>query len=199
MVTQGALNLMVPDGPFPSEWFMRFGCVYADPNWSIKMWGPHGYNKAPQDHYACDDTDTIAALPVESICARDCWLVMWATFPMLPDALRVLGAWGFTYVTGGSWAKESKTGAAINMGSGYVRRSASELYLIGKRGDPPLKPGARSIRNLIWAPIREHSRKPDQMYDEIEASFEGPYVELFAVDQIKAPRPGWDAWGRPHR
>jgi N6-adenosine-specific RNA methylase IME4 len=43
----------------------------------------------------------------------------------------------------------------------------------------------------VVAPVREHSRKPEELYTEIERLFEGPRCELFARER----RPGWDAWG----
>jgi N6-adenosine-specific RNA methylase IME4 len=108
---------------------------------------------------------------------------------MLPQALEVLESWGFTYKTGGAWAKQSKTGKKWHFGTGYIFRSASEPYLVGTRGKPTLR--ARNVRNLVVAPVREHSRKPEELYTEIERLFEGPRCELFAREE----RSGWDAWG----
>jgi N6-adenosine-specific RNA methylase IME4 len=47
------------------------------------------------------------------------------------------------------------------------------------------------VRKLIVSPRREHSRKPDEAYERIEALCDGPYLELFA----RSSRPGWDRWG----
>jgi N6-adenosine-specific RNA methylase IME4 len=119
----------------------------------------------------------------------DSALIMWATAPMLPDAFEVMAAWGFKFKTAGAWAKESKSGEKIAFGTGYVYRSAAEFYLLGTIGKPAIK--SKSVRNLIWAPVREHSRKPDQMHADVEALFDGPYLELFA----REARPGWTVWG----
>jgi len=108
---------------------------------------------------------------------------------MLPEALDVMRAWGFKFKTAGAWAKESKSGEKVAFGTGYVFRSAAEFYLVGTIGKPEIK--SRSIRNLIWSPVREHSRKPDQIFRDVEELFEGPYLELFA----REPRPGWTSWG----
>jgi len=70
-----------------------------------------------------------------------------------------------------------------------VLRSAAEPFLLGTIGHPEYR--SRSVRNLIVAPVREHSRKPDAMYEMIEALVEGPYCELFS----RTTRPGWDSWG----
>jgi N6-adenosine-specific RNA methylase IME4 len=44
---------------------------------------------------------------------------------------------------------------------------------------------------VIEAPRRKHSQKPDEVYEQIERMFEGPYIELFARQR----RDGWEAWG----
>jgi N6-adenosine-specific RNA methylase IME4 len=181
--------------------------IYADPNWSFDNYSAAGELKNPKAHYHCDSTEDIAALPVGHLAHADgAALVMWATFPMLPQALYVMGKLGFTFKTGGPWMKQSKTGQKWQFGPGYIFRSAAELFLVGKMGAPKGRDSseARSVRNLIagddWlgaiefamaAPVREHSRKPDIMIDMIEALFDGPYVELFA----RQSRPGWSSWG----
>lgn len=131
----------------------------------------------------------MSAWPVSDIAAKDSVMFMWATFPMLPQALALMEAWGFTYKTGGAWAKQSKTGAKWAFGTGYLFRSASELLLVGTRGKP--KWNSRSERNLWIAPVREHSRKPDCVYEMIERAVSGPRLEMFA----RRHRDGWTAWG----
>jgi len=124
---------------------------------------------------------------------------------MLPEALAVMEAWGFDYVSGGAWGKQSSTGNKWQFGTGYVLRSASEPLLVGRRGKPKVQ--SHSIRNLIvtdtagdeftnftaWIadPVREHSRKPDDTHAMVEALFSPPYVELFARQR----RRGWTSWG----
>lgn len=112
-----------------------------------------------------------------------------ATYPMLPQAVQVMAAWGFPYVTGGTWVKRGTSGK-LAMGTGYVLRSCSEIFLLGKHGSP--RTCSRSIRNVIEAPRREHSRKPEEAYAMAEDLF-GPArrADLFS----RASRPGWDAWG----
>lgn len=108
---------------------------------------------------------------------------------MLPDAIGLMKAWGFTFKSAGTWAKQSSTGRAWAFGTGYCFRSAAEFFLLGTIGTPKVK--SRSIRNLMVAPVREHSRKPDQQFDNAEQLYDGPYSELFS----RTARPGWDAWG----
>lgn len=168
---------------------LRYGAILADPAWQFQTWSAKGAKKSAQAHYDCMPTAEIAALPVGHLAAPDSVLFLWATFPMLLDAIEVMNAWGFKYKTGLTWAKQSKAGRVWNMGPGYWFRTSSEILLVGTRGKP--KPQARNQKNLIVAPIREHSRKPDEIYDVVENVAEGPYCELFS----RSDRVGWDAWG----
>ena len=175
--------------PFGELIPLRYRVILADPAWMFALRSPKGEGKSPQAHYRCMPLADIQALPVSQLAAPDCACIMWATAPQLPQALEVLTAWGFTFKSAGAWAKQSPTGASWAFGPGYVYRSAAEFWLLGTIGRPAQH--SRSIRNLIVAPRREHSRKPDQMHTDIEALFDGPYVELFA----RSLRPGWDCWG----
>lgn len=175
--------------PFVGLRRFQYGAIIADPPWRFLNRSAKGEAKNPVAHYACMDMDALAALPVAQLAAPDCALFMWATAPMLDQAFALLDAWSFTFKSAGSWAKQSSTGAAWAFGTGYCFRSAAEFYLLGTRGRPAVQ--SRSIRNLIVAPVREHSRKPDQLHDDIERLYAGPYAELFGRQR----RPGWDVWG----
>lgn len=166
-----------------------YGVILADPPWSFATRSAKGQGKSSQAHYECMSLADLRALPVVDLAARDCALVTWATAPLLPAAVDLIGAWGFKYKTCGAWAKQSRTGSKIAFGTGYIYRSATEFYLLGTRGAP--KAQVRNVRNLILAPVREHSRKPDQMRADLQRLFPGPYVELFARERAD----GWDAWG----
>lgn len=177
------------DWPFGDLHQRAYGVILADPPWRFENFSEAGEEKAPQAHYACMDADDIAALPVDRLAAVDCVLVMWATAPMLDVAFNVMAAWGFTFKTAGAWHKRTATGRHDAFGTGYIYRSAMEPWLVGTKGAPDIR--VRDVRNLIVAPIREHSRKPDQMRHNIARQFHGPYAELFARERA----PGWDAWG----
>lgn len=167
----------------------HYGAIIADPPWRFKTRSDRGLAKSPQAHYRCESLIDIAVLPVARLAAPDCALLMWATAPMLPDAVNLMGAWGFTFKSAGAWAKQSSTGAAWAFGTGYLFRSATEFFLLGTRGAP--KNRVRNVRNLIVAPVQEHSRKPDAAHEMMERMFAGPYAELFA----RRHRRGWDCWG----
>lgn len=165
------------------------GAILADPPWLFRNFSAKGEAKNPLAHYACMSTQDIAKLPVSQLAKPDCALLMWATAPMLPDAVALMAAWGFTFKSAGAWAKQSSTGQKWAFGTGYCFRSAAEFFLLGTIGKPAIK--SRSVRNLIVAPVREHSRKPEAQYDMVEQLFDGPYLELFS----RTARPGWAAWG----
>lgn len=164
--------------------------ILADPPWSFSLYSEKGETKSPQAHYACMELPAIKALPVGALAHEDgCALVMWATAPMLPQAIETMAAWHFTFKSAGAWAKRSSTGASWAFGTGYCFRSAAEFFLLGTRGKPRQR--VRNIRNLIVAPVQAHSRKPDEMHAACETLWDGPRVEMFA----RRRREGWDAWG----
>ncbi len=163
--------------------------ICADPPWSFENYSTKGELKNPKSKYECMPTEEIAELPVNHLAAPNCALFLWATFPMLPDALCVMEAWGFRYASGAPWAKQTRNQDGFTFGTGYWFRSAAELLLLGTRGKP--RPQSRRERNLIVAPRRQHSRKPDEAYSTIERLCAGPYCELFARER----RAGWAGWG----
>ncbi len=172
------------DWPFGSLQMFGYGLLLADPPWLYETYSEKGQAKSAQAHYDCMPTEEIAALNAGRLAGRDAICLMWATFPMLPDALRVAGGVGFDYKTGAAWAKRSARNQGWAFGPGYIFRSASELLLLGTTGNPETL--SKSVRNLIVAPIRGHSRKPDQMYDMAEALSAGPAVStLFGRQRRK--------------
>lgn len=181
--------MTAPAWPFGDLRMFGYGALIADPPWYFRNYSVKGEEKNPVAHYDCHDLPAIAALPVGQLAAPDCALFMWATAPMLPEALQLMAAWGFTFKSAGAWAKRSSTGDKWAFGTGYCFRSAAEFFLLGTIGKPAVL--SRSIRNLIVEPVREHSRKPDNLHSIAEALYAGPYAELFGREQ----RPGWDVWG----
>lgn len=183
------MSLFQPS-PFQSLPECQARVILADPPWRFDNFSQKGEEKNPLAHYSCMSLDAIKALPVRELAdPSGCALVMWATAPMLPQAIETMAAWGFSYKSAGAWAKQSSTGKKWAFGTGYCYRSAVEFWILGTLGAPKFR--SHSIRNLIVAPTREHSRKPEEMRTSIEAQFAGPYVELFA----RQAAPGWMSWG----
>lgn len=182
--------------PFGALKRHSYDLIMADPGWRFETWSRKGEAKSPQAKYRCMSVASIAALPVLQLASDNCILWLWTTFPMLLDnetpwlspAGRVMQAWGFRYVTGGAWHKQTKNGKT-SFGTGFVLRSAAEPFLIGRIGKPKV---SRSERNLIADLAREHSRKPEKAYELIERWMpHARKVELFS----RTTRPGWATWG----
>ena len=134
--------------------------------------------------------DDVKKLPVAEWAADDSILLLWVTDPLLEKAFDVIRAWGFTYKTVGFyWVKQNRSGSGFFTGLGFWTRANPEQCLLATRGSPKRK--SADVPKLVVSPRREHSRKPDEMYDLIERPADGPYLELFARNS----RPGWDAWG----
>jgi len=168
-------------GPPPPLPHGPFDVILADPPWRPEQ--PGSDARRIENQYPTMALEEICALDVPA--ADDAALFLWAPIPMLPEALEVMSAWGFHYRTAFTWVKNS-------IGMGYWVRQRAELLLIGRRGKfgPPGE-GCRPD-SVIEAPRREHSRKPDEVYDLIERMFpRASKVELFARND----RPGWSAWG----
>jgi N6-adenosine-specific RNA methylase IME4 len=168
----------------------HFAAVLVDPPWNFRTWSAKGTGRGAVSHYDTMGYPDLTALPVADLAADDCALFLWATDPLLNRALELIEAWGFTYRTVAfTWVKPTKAGDGWCMGCGYWTRANPEICLLGTRGRP--KRLSRAVRQLIVAPRREHSRKPEEARERIEQLVAGPYVELFARDN----RAGWSAWG----
>ena len=135
--------------------------------------------------------DELCALPVETLAEKDCLLFLWATFPQLPEALRLIRAWGFTFKTVAIvWLKLNKKSPTWFYGLGYWTRGNAEICLLAKRGKP--KRRSAGVHQFIISPVEEHSKKPDVTRDKIiELAGDLPRVELFARQKA----PGWDVLG----
>jgi N6-adenosine-specific RNA methylase IME4 len=166
--------------------------VLADPPWRFanrtgKMAPEHKRLK----RYHTMTIEDICAMPVASLTNKNSHLYLWCPNALLPWGLRVMEAWGFQYKANLVWYKIRKDGGPDGRGVGFYFRNVTEILLFGIRGSMRTQqPGRRQV-NILRTQKREHSRKPDEMYDLIEACSPGPYLELFAREQ----RQGWIQWG----
>ncbi len=169
----------------------RYACALADPPWHFKTYTGAGTpHRTENDHYRVTPTAELADIPVADWMLPDSSLFMWAVDSHIPQAIRLGENWGFTYKTVAFvWAKTNKSKPGHRIGMGYWTRKQTEQCLLFTRGHP--RRLSASVRQLIEAPIREHSRKPDAQYERIEALVGGPRLEMFARRSF----PGWDAWG----
>ena len=157
----------------------QFGCIYADPPW---LYGNQGTRAATGNHYGGMTIDEICALPVERLAAETSHLHLWTTNGFLPDAFRVIEAWGFTYKSCFVWTKPQ-------MGIGNYWRVSHEFMLLGVRGSCSF--ADKSL--MSWAALNrtKHSAKPDHIRSMIERASPGPRLELFA----RRIAHGWKSWG----
>jgi N6-adenosine-specific RNA methylase IME4 len=171
----------------------KFGTILADPPWQFQ----NRTGKVAPEHrrlsrYGTLSLDEIAALPVAGVLETTAHLYLWVPNALLPEGIRVLGAWGFEYKSNIVWHKVRKDGGPDGRGVGFYFRNVTELVLFGVRGrNARTRAAGRRQVNFIATRKREHSRKPNELYAIIEACSPGPYLELFA----RGRRGGWSAWG----
>lgn len=196
----------------------KFDVILADPPWVFTTWSERGKGRSPERHYSTMTIEDIASLAVSDLASDNAALFLWATYPTLPDALRVMKRWSFDYRTVAfTWAKYTKSGIPRlfgkieswrrgmipaselerflrggfwHIGTGYYSRANPEPVLLGIRGKMPV--ADRGVRNLIVSPVGRHSAKPKSVYDAIERLYPGKrYLELFARER----RDGWTSLG----
>lgn len=170
----------------------QFGTILADPPWRFS----NRTGKMAPEHkrlarYATMTTEDIMAMPIEQLALPQSHLYLWVPNALIREGLDVMEAWGFTYKTNLIWYKIRKDGGPDGRGVGFYFRNVTELILFGVRGSLRTLPPGRSQVNLIATRKREHSRKPDELYDVIEACSPGPFLELFA----RFGRENWTQWG----
>lgn len=171
----------------------RFATVLADPPWRFTN---RTGKVAPEHHrlarYGTMTLEDICALPVAEHLADTAHCYLWVPNALLPEGLAVLAAWGFEYKSNLVWHKVRKDGGSDGRGVGFYFRNVTELLLFGVRGRQArtLAPGRRQV-NMIATRKREHSRKPDEQYEIIEACSPGPHLEMFG----RGVRDRWTVWG----
>jgi len=177
----------LPDG--------KYGVLYCDPPWNYddKLAELDAYGGA-EKHYPCMTQSELKALDVRSLVADDAVMFMWATVPLLPQALELLSAWGFIYKTNFIWDKD-----AHNMG--HYSSVRHEILLLGVKGRCPICPVVGTEFNghskLIPSVqkvkrTKTHSEKPELFRGIIDHLYpNGSRVELFSRTEIE----GWTSWG----
>lgn len=192
--------------PYPPRWPQgKYPVIYADPAWAYRK-APlvnRGAARAVEKEYPTMQPDEIAALPVGDLAAPDSVLFLWATGPKLPQAMMVMGRWGFEYRTiAFVWVKLTKKADKPFFGMGFYTRANAEIVLVGTRGkgvkrlDAAVRQVALDVydgpsEEPVAAIIGEHSEKPDEIRQRIERLYAGPRVELFARDRVR----DWTVWG----
>lgn len=169
----------------------RFGTIVADPPWRFC----NRTGKVAPEHrrllrYGTMDPEDILSLPVPEIALPQSHLYLWVPNALIQEGLEVMKKWGFQYKTNLVWYKIRGDGGPDGRGVGFYFRNVTELVLFGIKGRMrTLPPGRRQV-NLFQERKREHSRKPEELYEVVERCSPGPYLELFA----RHPRPSWYQW-----
>jgi len=163
----------LPTGPFH--------VIVVDPPWSYEK-RVEDITQRGKTPYPTLSLEEIQALPLASLAHEDCVLWLWTTNAHLPAAFAVLEAWGFAYKTCLTWVKNQ-------MGLGDWLRGQTEQCLLAVRGKPVVT--LTNQTTMLQAPVREHSRKPEEFYQMVETLCPGSKLELFA----RMERPGWVCHG----
>jgi N6-adenosine-specific RNA methylase IME4 len=174
--------------PFPDK---KYQVILADPPWHYRNYADNTASRWVGNKYPVMSLDAIKSLPVEEIADKDCVLFLWTTPPCLLEAIEVVYCWGFTYKTKAfCWVKRNKVADSLFWGMGYWTRSNTEDCWLCVKGSP--KRVDAGVHQVIEAPVREHSQKPDEARDRIvKLCGDVPRIELFARQKVA----GWDAWG----
>jgi N6-adenosine-specific RNA methylase IME4 len=191
---------LIEDGLFAGMPKHYASALYLDPAIKYRTWSERGQGRSPLRHYDCMYVEDVIALgpEIKALCASTCVMVQWWPNPHADKMAEFMTACGFEYrSTAFVWAKLAKGHPGISFtpedfpirAGKSATRKQTEIAWYGRRGAP--KRQDKDIRELVFAPSRQHSRKPDEIYGRIERLFPGPYVELFARQHV----PGWISWG----
>ncbi len=160
-----------------------YGVIYADPPWRFETHSENGMDRSADNHYPTMSMFELMTLDVPA--ADDCVIFMWATVPMMPEALDLLDTWGFEYKSHICWIKDRQ-------GTGYWTRNKHELLLIGTKGKVPAPAMGTQPPSVIELPLGRHSEKPAFFADMISTLYPTtPKKEMFA----RIGRMGWDVIG----
>ena len=169
----------------------KYSVIYADPPWEYKQTGTRG---TAIKHYKTMSTQDISKLPIRKICADNALIFMWATFPNIMEAIKLMQAWGFTYKTAAFvWVKKNKNGSNF-WGMGAWTRANTEVCLLGisKKTKASEVIKSHRVHQVIESVNEQHSKKPDFVRNKIiELVGDIPRIELFARQHAD----GWDCWG----
>lgn len=171
----------------------KFHTILADPPWQFQ----NRTGKVAPEHKRLNRYNTLSLqeikqLPIKDLAADPAHLYLWVPNALLTEGLEVMSAWGFTYKTNIIWYKIRKDGGPDGRGVGFYFRNVTEIMLFGVKGkNARTLDAGRSQVNIVSTRKREHSRKPDEIYEIIESCSSGPYLELFA----RGKKEGWAQWG----
>lgn len=174
----------------------KYQIIYADPPWEYKQSGSNTNSRGmAKQHYRTMSTADICSLPVRKIATDDAILFMWATFPNITEAIKVIESWGFIYKTAAFvWVKKNKKSNSLFWGMGAYTRANAEVCLLGISKHTKAKDMVKNhaVHQIVQSHVEQHSKKPDVIRGKIiDLIGGGSRIELFARQEVK----GWDCWG----
>ena len=170
----------------------KFRTILADPPWQFNnRTGKMAPEHKRLNRYRTLTLKEICEIPVPDVVSENAHLYLWVPNALVAEGMEVMKLWGFTYKTNLAWYKIRKDGGPDGRGVGFYFRNVTELVLFGIRGRMRTLAAGRKQVNIIASRKREHSRKPDELYNIIESCSPGPYLELFA----RGTRSNWFSWG----
>ena len=161
----------------------KYNIIYADPPWK--------YGTDVSKHYSTVPIQDIYKFPIDKIADENCALFLWVPYMILPKCIETLKQCGFRYVTVAfTWVKISRNHGTPILGCGGWVRANAEVCLMGLKGK--LKRKSTNVSQIVLSPLREHSRKPDEVRERIVQLMGNlPRIELFARQTMN----GWYCWG----
>lgn len=169
---------------------MKYKVILADPAWKYSD-TRHNDPAYAGITYDVMSTEQICNLPVKDIADKDSVLLLWVTMPMLPEALKVMKAWGFKYKTCAfTWVKTNRKSGTYATMLGQWTMGNAELCLLGTKGHP--KRIKKNVKQLVVSPRYAHSKKPEEVRTRIVELFgDVSRIELFARESAE----GWTVLG----
>ena len=160
----------------------KYQIIYIDPPYSYRNKNTGGSMKSGSSaKYPTMTINELCSLDIPA--DKDCALFLWATVPLLPEALFLMDHWGFKYKTTLFWRK------IMSLGMGFWFRGQVEMLLLGIKGK--IKAFRIQKPNIIQSKVGRHSEKPEEFRELIEMTGLNPKIELFARQKT----PGWDSLG----
>lgn len=158
----------------------KYSVIYCDPPWKYSN---DGFEMSAAKQYNTISIAELKNMGIERLANDNCVMFMWATNPLLKEAIELMNFWGFEYKTNLVWVKTKHT-------AGFYVYGQHELLLIGVKGS--MLPTGEKFKSVISGDNNKHSQKPENVYKTIEKMYPGTkYIELFARNK----RDGWVSWG----
>jgi N6-adenosine-specific RNA methylase IME4 len=184
MNLQQAERIRAAPPPLPSG---KYRVIVVDPPWPMEriVRDIDPDRSAPLDYPTMTEAELVAfGDQVTNVAADDCHAFLWTTQRFLPMGLRLLDAWGFSYVLTMVW---HKNGGFQPFG---LPQFNCEFVLYARKGAPAFV-DTKAFNCCFLALRQGHSVKPDEFYETLVRVTDGPRLDMFA----RKERPGWTVWG----